>query len=75
MDLCFQIGSQLCHLEVKEIWEDKTQTIRSRNLQEKASQQVSVHHGAGDQSVLQSPERHRVYSCKLLQPVSFMLLD
>lgn len=30
MGLCFQMGFQLCHLEVKEMWEDKKpQTIRS----------------------------------------------
>jgi len=29
MGLCFQMGFQLCHLEVKEMWEDKKQTVRS----------------------------------------------
>lgn len=28
MGFCFQTNLQLCHLEVKEMWEDKTQAIR-----------------------------------------------
>lgn len=29
MGLCFQMGFQLCHLEVKEMREDNKETIRS----------------------------------------------
>lgn len=28
MGFCFQTSIQLCHLEVKEMWEDKNQAIR-----------------------------------------------
>lgn len=36
MGFCFQIRFRLYHLEVKEMWEDKKQTIKLWKLQEKA---------------------------------------
>lgn len=79
MGFCFQTSFQLCHLEVKEMWEDeKTRhwVIKTSGQSQTALiTQVSVLQGGASQDALQSMGMLRVYSSELLCLLSFLLLE